>query len=778
MAQKPIMRYGQFTPTGVDQSAAQQMRALAGLGETVAGTAIKIGEAASIAKAPAEAEAAVAKARKEGTEVKMKSPIAWGADTYKQVALKSYENSVNSDIKNALLDAQAAHPDDLNAYSAIAQEKVKGYLQNAPEEVQLRSRQYFDQANATITRDIISSAKAKADNQIAAGLIIGAADAEDNISNLVRNGDLDAAREMQMQHIFDLENGVELGLLDAVKTQTRINNFQDTIAQQTVLGQLDRTLFDPALSAPERIANAVEFRDSVVAADQIPDLSAKQKETLVKSLDARIQDEQVAYTRERNALTQEEMRQKADLKRMIDTDQISAEKAYAQIDQLFKDGLIKDENELIRYEGFVTSKTKATLEKQNNITSVNQVLQGQRPAEPLDQGAVNDYYESIQAALPEDPAARSAYQAQVVQSTRYVPTMLKTELRNDLVSREPERVAAATDTIDRILDIPGMADEFSNQEVAFAEQVAFNMEYMDADKAIQTARTNTDPANIALVDARTKAITDNKKKFADSYTKEVDAAFMGFREDFQANPDAAAQMTSDYGQLVETYYKSGSSIESSKSRAVAALQANWTKSEFGLMKYAPDQYYGVGRNNSVSYIKKDIYDLVKPGYDERGLTFTEDDIFLKSDDDTARGASLGQPTYSILIKTSDGTLQRPMFIDDNGNLADRYIPDANLIESAKNNAIAEEKEKADKILDEATIRPSGAEDFVKGTMLENVRLTPRKEGDMTLAKEIDVLGAAVDPYVYSPVEAVEDISRAIMRKNKEYLESLNFKKDK
>ena len=778
MAIKPIKRYGGFTPTGIDTSGVKRMEALAGLGATASETFSAIGEKIAIAKAPEEAEAAVAKAREEGTEVKMRSPIAWGAATYKQVALKSYENNVNSDIKNALLDAQAAHPDDLNAYSAIAQEKVKGYLQNAPEEVQLRSRQYFDQANATITRDIISVAKDKADNQIAAGLIIGAKNDEDTISNLVRNGDLDAAREMQMQYMLELENGVKLGLLDAVKTQTRINNFEDTVAQQTVLGELDRTLLAETVPPLDRIKNAKEFRDTIAASDEVEDLNAKQKETLVKALDARIQDEQVAYTRERNALTQDQMRQKADLKLNIDTGKISAEEAFIQIDQLFKDGLIKDENELIRYEGFVTSKTKATLKKQNNITSVNQVLQGQRPAEPLDQGAVDDYYESIQAALPEDPAARSAYQAQVVQSTRYVPTMLKTELRNDLVSREPERVAAATDTIDRILDIPGMADEFSNQEVAFAEQVAFNMEYMDADKAIQTARTNTDPANIALVDARTKAITDNKKKFADSYTKEVDDAFMGFREDFQANPDAAAQMTSDYGQLVETYYKSGSSIESSKSRAVAALQANWTKSEFGLMKYAPEQYYGVGRNNSVSYIKKDVYDLVKPGYDERGLTFTEDDIFLKSDDDTARGASLGQPTYSILIKTSDGTLQRPMFIDDNGNLADRYIPDANLIETATNNAIAEEKEKAAKILDEATIKPSGAEDFVKGTMFENVRLTPRKEGDMTLAKEIDIFGAAVDPYFYSPAEAVDDISRAIQRKNKEYLESLNFKKDK
>ena len=41
MALKPISYYGQFTPTGVDQSGARRMQALAGLGETVASLGTK-----------------------------------------------------------------------------------------------------------------------------------------------------------------------------------------------------------------------------------------------------------------------------------------------------------------------------------------------------------------------------------------------------------------------------------------------------------------------------------------------------------------------------------------------------------------------------------------------------------------------------------------------------------------------------------------------------------------------------------------------------------------
>ena len=39
MAIKPISYYGQFTPTGVDQSGAKRMQALAGLAEQVGGMA-------------------------------------------------------------------------------------------------------------------------------------------------------------------------------------------------------------------------------------------------------------------------------------------------------------------------------------------------------------------------------------------------------------------------------------------------------------------------------------------------------------------------------------------------------------------------------------------------------------------------------------------------------------------------------------------------------------------------------------------------------------------
>jgi len=788
MALKPISYYGKFQPTGVDQSGAKRMQALAGLAEQVGGMAEQFGIAKAEKLAPEQAAKDAREAAKKGDELRKRDPLAWGAQVYNSVAVATYEANLKVDLDEAMINAYKNNLDNIEGYQKLADAAFEGLTSKAPESVKANLDLFYRQRNSKYAKPINDETQKNIVAQQRGNLQAGLEVSKDNISNLTRNGNEEESLEARLGLFFDLENAVKSGVITPLYAEQQKAAIDDDVAKQVVLGQLDRTIFDESLDPEERIQKGEEFISDLIKSD-IPNLNPAQKDALVKTVNAKVQSEQIAYSKEQNTLTQAEERQKADLVRKIKTGQISGEKAYEKIDQFFKDGLIKNENELITYEGFVISKTKSALKVENDISNVNKVLQGERPSEPLNQKAVNTYYESIQSGLPEDPEARSVYQADLVQSTRYVPSMVKTELRNNLISRNPEKVLAATNTMDRILNIAGMSEEFTPQELAFADQVIFNMDYMDADKAIQMARTNTDTDNTALVDARTKAIKDNKKVFSDAYSNEVDDAFMGFREDFQNNPDAAAQMTSDYGRLVETYYKAGSSIESAKSRAISALQTNWIKSEFGLMKYAPEQYYGVGIDNSVSYIKKDIYDLVKPVYDDREVTFTEDDIFLKSDDETARLASQGKPTYSVLIKTSDGTLQRPMFIDNNGNIVDRYEPDEELIESVKQSIILENKQKADEII---ANRPYRQRTFQKIAKELGVDDTPKEhtggrfEGGSAeldrrfrtpgLAESLDTIGSALDRVTYTPLEMLEDVAVKIGRKSDEYIESL--KKDK
>ena len=63
MAIKPITRYGKFTPTGVDQTEARRLEALAGLGTQVRELAVDVGKAKREQEAVGEAVQAAEEAR-------------------------------------------------------------------------------------------------------------------------------------------------------------------------------------------------------------------------------------------------------------------------------------------------------------------------------------------------------------------------------------------------------------------------------------------------------------------------------------------------------------------------------------------------------------------------------------------------------------------------------------------------------------------------------------------------------------------------------------------
>jgi hypothetical protein len=109
------------------------------------------------------------------------------------------------------------------------------------------------------------------------------------------------------------------------------------------------------------------------------------------------------------------------------------------------------------------------------------------------------------------------------------------------------------------------------------------------------------------------------------------------------------------------------------------IQSNFKSSEFGLMKFPPQDYYGIGPNQSTEYIRDNIYNQIMGSGGLFGIELKKENIILRSDDQTAREVSLGKPTYAVLIRLEDGSLQRVIFDsqDENGNLIkmDRYQVD-------------------------------------------------------------------------------------------------------
>ena len=121
MALKPISYYGQFTPTGVDQSGARRMQALAGLGETVAGLGTKFSIDKAEREAPALAEQAVEEARTVDEEGKVSygevsTKNGYGSDLFNRTVINAQLSQRNTDSKVRLIELATEFADDPVGY--------------------------------------------------------------------------------------------------------------------------------------------------------------------------------------------------------------------------------------------------------------------------------------------------------------------------------------------------------------------------------------------------------------------------------------------------------------------------------------------------------------------------------------------------------------------------------------------------------------------------------------------------------------------------------------
>ena len=80
--QQRIDVYGGFTPTGVDRTAGDKMRALAGLGQQIAQSTLAIGKPMIEAKRAEQGAQAAEEAFETGAEVKQISAAKFGASQF------------------------------------------------------------------------------------------------------------------------------------------------------------------------------------------------------------------------------------------------------------------------------------------------------------------------------------------------------------------------------------------------------------------------------------------------------------------------------------------------------------------------------------------------------------------------------------------------------------------------------------------------------------------------------------------------------------------------
>ena len=623
MALKPISYYGQFTPTGVDQSGARRMQALAGLGETVASVATKFGIDKAEREAPALAEQAVEEARtvdKEGKvsygEVPTKN--GYGSDLFNRTVINAQLSQRNTDSKVRLIELATEFADDPAGYENASKAYFDATINSAPIELRQDLIAAIAPRIATATANISKAFEVSTQNQsidtLSNGVDVGVID----IEKLARNGDAELVSKEKEILFAEMDALAEVSPKYASDLEAEKRKVERSIILQTEIGNVDRAIFNENLSNEEKLISGAKFLEDF-RTSEIEGVSPTEKDQMLGLISQRLNGVRQAY---------------------------KAELAEVKKDQ----GMIRVGNVI------------------DSVTPIGDQI-------PITQKDANDYYAEVTfQKLPSDnPDARGAKQTDFVAKTGFVPAMLKQELTNDLMSQDVNRIQAASETIGRLTEIPGIGQTIlTEQQRAFATEVNSLSQFMGADLATQQAIKNTDPTNKARIEARTAEIksTEGKKTFSGSYRNEMLEEYgSGYFEKFNVNDIAQYDLIKDYGTLVESYYISGMSVDNAK----------YKEGEFGFMKFRPEDYYGLGVTDSVNYIREDIYNELTGPSGIFGLELDKKDIILVSDSITARQASTGNPSYTVMYKDGNGTLNTAVFAgqDKNGNevMLNRYTPD-------------------------------------------------------------------------------------------------------
>ena len=163
MAQKPIGYYGEFRPTGVDQSAARRFEALAGLADQVGDIAFEIGAKRAEKIGAEKGEKAGREAAEAGTPAETKkgflASMSIEAQAYNTAMQSGYLSQVSTDAKEQIERIAAQYPNDTQAFQTNVRQYTQGLLQGVGEDFQ-------DEVSATINNYVSNAETAVFKNEV------------------------------------------------------------------------------------------------------------------------------------------------------------------------------------------------------------------------------------------------------------------------------------------------------------------------------------------------------------------------------------------------------------------------------------------------------------------------------------------------------------------------------------------------------------------------------------------------------------------------------------
>ena len=649
MAQKRIEYYGKFTPTGVDTSQAKRLQALSGLAEQVGDIAFDIGAKIQTERGQEAGVASGMEAAQEGQAPETKegflSAISIYDQAYNKAALNAYSSGIRVDGKKKLFELEEQYADDPDpvAFQSDFNGYMKGVTEGLPEDIAADLRLRLTEDAMRVQGRLADAQRKRQFDLAAANLNEELTTLADEQARAAREGDDTRVQELQLQiENIGLENNE---ILDPAAYSKFTSEQEDRLIVQSNLGQLDRAILDNEdLSLQERIENGKQML-ATVTANPIEGLTPEQQSKLESQMATRLNQLESRLVEEDTAFGIE----LSDYEVQVASGSIDPVDADQQANEWYTAGKIT-QSEMTRLKK--SARTAVAKKAETTAVNVNITKQFTDQRDPYyvpDQSDINKYYDEVYVPAQEGatPEQRMLTDAIFIQKTRMIPSTVKNQTNSYLLSGDPALIMQAAQLIDRVDETPGMFDQITNvQTKAFASNMVRLMEVMDPKEALRLSQQLTDPADQNRVTARRDQIKTEKynDKYVD-WTRDI----VG-----EADPTSFQNAVSQYQTIFESYYLAGSDEDAARAQAEKMIQSNYTQSIFGDMMYAPEQYYAV--NGSVEYMRDQLDEEIRA--EAPNLQFDRDNIYLLTDDATARSAAAGSPMYRVLILDDDGVFQQ------------------------------------------------------------------------------------------------------------------------
>ena len=204
--------YGGFTPTALDTSAADKMRALAGFAQTVGDTTVAIGKPIIEAKRAEEGAQAAEEVRTVDPvtgevsygEINKMSAAKWGASQYNANLIRGVDASFKNDVRQNLTRISVESDGDVGKFDA----SVTGYMQgiqgaaNIPPEL----RQSADTLVGAYRSNIIEQQTTTALANSKADVVLGRQTAKNDSFKFIADGNPAAAAVSMTEVITSITN--------------------------------------------------------------------------------------------------------------------------------------------------------------------------------------------------------------------------------------------------------------------------------------------------------------------------------------------------------------------------------------------------------------------------------------------------------------------------------------------------------------------------------------------------------------------------------------------